>query len=331
MTRARRMSRTARINLGVAILAVLAAVAAAALGQRADVVHPRPGNAARDVLETVALPDGSRALIDASGAPVPLIEYRRILSASTVSDWLLMELCANDRVLAVTERSATQAPWRHRFAGKARVASSSQLESLLAMKPDLLLLDSFGDPRRIARLREHGLAVFDLGQMRGLDSLIATALRVGALCGHPDRGQVQAGHMRQFMQSFEHARPDVPRPRALYLSPYGDKLFGGTRGTGYHDMLRYAGLDDAAAERFSDFPEYSAEQVLALDPDLIVTRAGMANALCRHPGLRSLRACARQGAIIELDAFAIDDPGRGLIEATHTLHHAVYDAPAHAP
>lgn len=321
-------SRVEWYNLSAAVAAITAAIIAATVGHEdASVVARASGDDPTSGAEFVELADGRPALLDADGTPVPLTDYRSIASGSTVSDWLLFELCEPERIRAVTERSLKSAPWRHRFVGKRALASLNNVEALLALKPDLLIIDSFGDPSRVARLRERGITVYDMGQMRGLTTLWPTIERIGALCGRHARARALTDRWRRAMTALAAGVPVNERARGLYLSPYGDKLFGGTKGTGYHDLLHHGGLRDAAAATFSDFPEYNAEQVLGLDPDLIITREGMAGAVCRHAGLSVLRACRQSGAIIELPSFAIDDPGLGLLESIESLYRAVYDRP----
>lgn len=318
-------SRAYHINLLAALIAVGGALAAATIGDRTSSVTVRAmTDSGLGTLEIAELDDGRRALPDAHGVLVPLQPYVRIASASTISDWLLMELCRPDHVLAVTTRSADGAPWRHRFAGKQTIESLSNIEALLSLKSDLLVVDSFGDPKRAARLRESGIAVFDMGQARGLDTLMVSVQRIGLLCARPARAEILALRLRTIATGIARHLSAEQRPRAMYISPYGDKLFGGTTGTGYHDILRFAGLRDAASEAFSNYPEYTAEHVLTLAPELVVTRRGMGNVLCRHPGLSSLHACTTPGAIVELEGFAFDDPGLGFIESIETLYRAVH-------
>jgi iron complex transport system substrate-binding protein len=321
------MTRTGLINGLAAGLAVIAAVATTTVDFRAGAVEPITAPAIELVDVTyVEFEDGVRGVVDATGAAVRIAPYRRIVSGSTAADWLLSELSSPGRVLAYTERSATSAPWKHRFAGKQTVAALSNIEALLAMKPDLVIAESLGDTRRIERLREHGLAVFDIGAMRGTRTLLPAMRRLGALLGHPERGALLA---RRFRGSLEAIAADLPpgeRRQAAYVTIYGDKLYGGTRGTTYHDIVRHAGLEDAAAARYRDWPEYSAEQLIALDPELIVTRRGMGVMLCRQPGLDRLRACRTPGSIVELEGFVLDDPGLGILESAEALHDAVYGA-----
>jgi iron complex transport system substrate-binding protein len=321
------MTRTGIINAFAAGLAVIAAVIATMVDFRAGAVEPItvPATELADVIYA-ELEGGARGVVDATGAAVRIAPYRRIVSGSTAADWLLSELASPDRVLAFTERSATSAPWKHRFAGKQTVAALSNIEALLAMKPDLVIAESLGDTRRIERLREHGLAVFDIGAMRGTQTLLPAMRRLGALLGHPEQGALLARRFRGSLEAVAANLPPGERRTAAYVTIYGDKLYGGTRGTTYHEIVHHAGLDDAAAAHYSDWPEYSAEQLIALDPELIVTRQGMGVVLCRQPGLDRLRACRLPGSIVELGAFVLDDPGLGMLESAEALHDAVYGA-----
>jgi len=230
-------------------------------------------------------------------------------------------------VMAYTERSVRGAPWRHRFSGTRTIGSLDDLEAILGLQPDLVLIESYGDPRRVARLRERGLAVFDLGEMRGMATLVPAIRTVGALVGRGELGERMALRFGRAMKALAADVPVGEWPSAAYVSAYGTQLFGGTKGTTYHDVLHAAGLVDVAAARYEGWPQYSREELLALDPELIVTRTGGGQALCRLAGLERLRACGAAGRIIELESFALDDPGLGMLEAAEALFAAVHGQP----
>ena len=91
-----------------------------------------------------------------------------------------------------------------------------------------------------------------------------------------------------------------------------------------HDIVVAAGLVDAAEGRFAEaWPKLGAEQVIVLDPDLIVTREGAGAALRRMPGFSGLRA-VRAGAIIELPVALFDSPGVSMLDAAELLHQKAY-------
>jgi len=270
--------------------------------------------------------DGTRVLRDAGGAASPLVRYARIASATIIADRVLADLCEPTRVVAVTDYGADRSVSAHRFAGKGRLAARASLESVLSLKPDLVLVNNLVDPGYVARLREHGIEVFDLGHMRGVDTLLPNIRAIGWLIGAPERAEAYA---QALAERLARIAPDArtPRPRAIYVSMYGDKLFGGADRTSYHDVIRFAGLADAAAEAgLSGWPELSAERLLVLDPDIILTKPGMGQVMCRHGGLSALRACRGEARIVELDGALLDDPGPPILDAAETLYRALHGA-----
>ena len=264
--------------------------------------------------------ESPRTLVDATGVAVEARAYARIASASSVVDRLLLELCAPTRVIAFTEASA-QGPDAHRFEGRPTIASIDDVERVIALRPELVLVHNVADARRVERLREAGLAVFDLGPLRGRETLEDDIVAVATFCGAPERG---ARYARTFAQRLDRVAAGVPargRRSAMYLAVYGDRYFGGTTGTSYHDVLEAAGLRDAAASRYEGWPQYTVEQILELDPDVVITRAGMRAAICEHPVLGRLAACAAD--VVEIDPNLLDAPGPGMLEAAEAIRDAL--------
>jgi iron complex transport system substrate-binding protein len=268
--------------------------------------------------------DGTPALRDARGALTPLVPYTRIASAALIADRVLADLCEPDRIVAFT-RYAAQSPIGHRYMGKPAISGRDDIERILALGPQLLLGSDLVDASYSARLREHGVQVFDLGPMRGLATLLPSIRAIGRLIGAPERAERYAQTLLQRMRAVAPPSTTRPRPRALYLSLYGDRLFGAGDQTSYHDVLVHAGLRDVAAEQgLVGWLEPSSERVLSLAPELIITRTGMREPLCRHPGLDQLAACRAAGRVIELDGALLEDPGPGMLEAAEALFAVVF-------
>jgi iron complex transport system substrate-binding protein len=271
-------------------------------------------------------PASASPLEDHSGNRIPRATYTRIASLSTIADQLLLELCEPDRVVAFTAYSARSSTKSFRFQGKPTLEGTGDLEKVLTLRPDLVLVSRIGDPRSFERMREAGLLVYDLGEMHGLRTLIPNIHEVAAIVGHPERGDRFAEELISQMAAVGADLPPSSRKRGLYLSVYGGRLYGGSVGTSYHDVLTSAGLVEAA-EGYRDWPEYSAEAILSADPDVIVTNVGMRPRICEHAGLSSLRACAAADRIVALDNALLGDPGPAMLDAAGTLRVAVYGAP----
>ena len=310
---------------GGALLLALALALAGGIDRRPR--DPRMTDTAPLVasVKRVPYPGGGQGIVDGSGRIIPLRPYRRVVSTSLLSDRLLVDLAEPDRILAVSSTSVDKSPWRWRFAGKPAVDGMGPLEPIIALKPDLVLMNIFGGEGRAEKLRDAGIQVFNLGQLRGVRTLLPTAEVVGELLGDGERGRRYAHNFRQRLQRVALPLGDRPRRRALYLAVTGGAMLGGTVGTSYHDVLVHAGLIDVAADRYVDWVQYRAEQIAALDPELLVTKDGMVESVCAHPGLDGLGACrdpARR--IVTLPAGLLDEPGVAILDAAELLFEKAY-------
>lgn len=250
-------------------------------------------------------------------------DYRRIVSLGIVSDAALAELCEPDRVVGVSAWST--GPTARRWAGKPRLRGLDDLEAVIALRPDLVLLSTDGsDLDRLERLRAVGIQVVALGAMRGAASYTADVLLVGTLLGRADEARVAGQRLHERLARVAD-QTRLP-PLALYVATYGETLFGGTVGTSYHDVLIAAGCRDAAAGHYTDWPQYGIEHVVALQPEIIVTKRGMAARLWALPGMAALV----HTRIIELDGELLEDPGPRLLEAAEALRDAWLALPPRA-
>ncbi|MCG8555960.1 MAG: ABC transporter substrate-binding protein [Proteobacteria bacterium] len=305
--------------------ALAASMAAAVYGAQGSLVDPtRPGARASS---EIVVRQGKRGLVDASGRFVPLRHYKRIMPASLVASSLLHALCEPDRIVAYKGAGSAPPAFAYRFSGKPVAPDFFDIEAVLSLAPDLVLLNSINRADSLERLREVGIVVFDLGSMRGLRTLIPNLRSVAVLLGRSERGAEIARRLVARMQALAWRIPVHERKGGLYVGMYGDKLLGGTRGTSYHDVLSAAGLIDVAAKRFRGWPSYSAEQLLQLQPEVVVTRTGGTRMLCGYPGLESLLACSEHGRVIEIDPSLLSDPGLDMLEAAEALHEALYPEP----
>jgi iron complex transport system substrate-binding protein len=63
---------------------------------------------------------------------------------------------------------------------------------------------------------------------------------------------------------------------------------------------------------------------MALDPDLIVTKGELADAICVRPGLERLRACTTPGHVLTVPSGLIEDPGPAMLDAAELLFAKAY-------
>ena len=269
---------------------------------------------------------GSSATItDATGAKIAVRDYTRIVSTSTIADQVLVRILDPGRLLAVSAHTLrTRASSAYR--DKIGVERARDIETIIELRPDIVFINNFVDRRHVERLKDAGLNVFDLGEMRGLQTLPSNIRQIAAVLGVPERGEQLADELLRGLADVAADIPKNNRRRGLYVGIHGDRLYGGTEGTSFHDVIVAGGLIDIAAEAgFHSWPAYTNEQILSLDPPWIVTNPGTEEALCRHPGLRSLTAC-RLGQVRSVETDLLTDPGLGMVDAAHAVRKAVYGA-----
>lgn len=325
------MTLTSWVNALGVIAAVSAGLVGLSLAGETKPVVPAAASAPSATLPTVELPNGERGLRDESGAVIPLRTYRRIVSASTISDALLLEFAAPDRIVAFTQYSGENEVFGYRYSGKPQVDALKNMETLLALQPDLLLVSTLSSGARLERLREAGLTVFSLGEMRGVESYLRNARAIAALVGRPELGEMYAESTLRRLQSIARHLPDSERKTAIQLTYYGTKIYGSGAQTSYTDVMHYAGLIDVAAPTYTGWPAWSPEQVLELDPHVVITRIGMGQQLCTHASLSHLRACqpgaSGRSGVVELPDALINDPGPGMLLSAERINAAVYGPP----
>jgi iron complex transport system substrate-binding protein len=312
------------VNATLAMLAL--GLSSMAMGWRqTDAEQKDSSRHIQNELQFETLPDGTQALRDVDGALVPLETYQRIASGSILADHVLLELCDPTRIVAFTTYSRESRLQGYRFEGKPAIAAMDDIEAILQVKPQLLLLNTHTTLAKVERLRAAGVRVFNLGEMRGLDTFSRNTRSIAALIGEPARGERYLATFHRRLAAITSTLPEADRKTAMYLSVIGKQLYGGARGTSHSDVIRSAGLIDVASLEFEGWPSLSLVDVLELDPDFIVTHESGGEFLCQLPGAAKVRACSkeRQG-VIEGPHELWSDAGAGMLPAAEYLFERAY-------
>lgn len=245
---------------------------------------------------------------------------QRIVSASSVADHVLAELAQPEDVVAISAAARGAAIWR--FTGAARITRVQDVEAIVELRPTVVFASAIGGDRSVQRLREAGIVVVSLGDLRGFDSLPEEIERIGQAIGAEERAREYAGRLQSRMNEL---RAQDTLARGMYLSVHGTHFYGGAEGSSYGDMLRAGGVEDvASAAGFTGWPDYSAEEILRLDPPLLVMPEGHPDALCRIEAMAALSAC-RSESFVTLPADALNDPGPALVETSAALRAALLE------
>lgn len=268
--------------------------------------------------------DGREFIEDARGQRIPIRSYRRIVSLNPMADHMLLRLVEPSRLVGITEHTRRHHPDGWRFGHRPTFATSTELEHIMAAKPDLVVVSKFADEAFMSRLREREVVVFDLGDMLGVKTAVTAIRSLAAALDVPSRGAELVHAFRRELLALQTQLEGVQPAPGIFVTMVGDSIFGGTRGSSFSDLLHYGGVRDLAAEAgYTGWPRLSPEQVLALDPPWVVTSAPKAALLCQHGALQKLRACER-GRVVELSPNLHSDPGLGLVKAAQELQQKLH-------
>ena len=199
------------------------------------------------------------------------------------------------------------------------------LEAILGLSPDLVIgVMGPGGPKIAEQLEARGIASYfpptdSLEQIQNM--LRGLGDRLGARAGAEQITQRIAAQSRAVRDAVQPRK----RPRAVFLFGLRPIVVAG-RGGFADEMLRMAGASNAvSSERY---PTLGIEQVIALDPDVLVDATGASGHAGETvnkdtTGFRELRA-VKQGRVITIHDDRVLRPGprvgEGLIVLAKALH-----------
>jgi iron complex transport system substrate-binding protein len=251
-------------------------------------------------------------------SPLPASAQERVISTDATITGIVSALGAANRLVGVDDTSVLPAdlPELPRL-GYHRALSA---EGLLSLNPDLLLLSEHAGPESaLAPLAAADVAILRLPVALDLPSLMANTRAVARALNLPEESELLLS--LQAKQGRLDASVPAVAPTTILLRESDGALRVAGSGSAGDALIRLIGARNAV-----DFPGYrsfSAEGLLALDPELILVAAAddfsPATWLNRFPLLRHSRAGAA-GRVLGVDSAAlVGGLGLGTLEVADRL------------
>ncbi|MCX2834977.1 ABC transporter substrate-binding protein [Microbulbifer thermotolerans] len=211
--------------------------------------------------------------------------YERIASLNLCLDQMLLSWVPAEKIVSVTWLSADD-HYRSAPLPENIHLNRGRAEELVPLAPDLILVGEFGAQRAARRLRDLGMKVVSIPDAYSLKQLQEQLAALENVLGPLPPLQKQQRQLQELL-----ARP-VPESEASALILSANNITYG-RGMLEHQLLARAGFANLAAERgVEQLGRVSLEEVIALQPDLLVLYGGesdfaLAHLAFRHPVLKS--------------------------------------------
>jgi iron complex transport system substrate-binding protein len=267
----------------------------------------------------------SPTFIDGLGREVKLESpAQRVVSLAPSNTEILFALGAGDKVVGRDEFSD--------YPEAAKVIQSVggsmgeySLESIVALKPDLVLASELNSPELVASLEKLGLVVYYLPNPKSFNDLYNNLQIVADLTGR-DSAKLTDTLNAQLVSLDEKIAPLSYRPAVFYEIDATDPSKPYTAGVdtfinllitcaGGINFTELAGIKDA-------YPQVSLEQLVVMPPDFIILGDSMwgttPESVAGRPGWDVLKAVI-EGHVFPFDDNLVSRPGPRLVDGLEAL------------
>ncbi|MBF8280122.1 MAG: Periplasmic binding protein [candidate division NC10 bacterium] len=246
----------------------------------------------------------------------------RIVALAPSNTEILFALGAEDRIVAVDQWSD------HPPAAKTKPRISPfspSLEQIVKLRPDLILA-AHGSAEPVLPLDRQGVKVLVLAP-RTLEDVYRNILLIGRIVEAEGRAKRLVDAMRRRVAAVLAKVRGAPRPKVFVELDASDPIRPFTAGPGsFVDLLvQLAGGVNIAASSRTAWPQFSLEELLRADPDMIILADELVTmnpqtpqTVARRPGWSLLRAVGR-GAIYSINAELISRPGPRIVEGLELM------------
>ncbi len=194
-------------------------------------------------------------------------------------------------------------------------------EAILALDPDLVIAAEIISPENVQVLIDLGLPVYWQANPTDYDGLYQNLLDVAEMTGHTEEAIVLVADLQTRVASVETTIADAKdAPSVFYELDATDPANPWTTGSGtFIDyIITMAGGMNAAAALQGEYAQISAEELIAVNPEIIL----LSNALygvtpeivAGRPGWDAIVA-VQTGSIFPIDPNMMSVPGPRLVDA----------------
>jgi iron complex transport system substrate-binding protein len=235
---------------------------------------------------------------------------QRIISGIPAATEMLFALGLGDRVVGVT----TNCNYPPAAKRKTKIGGFSlNLERVVALKPDLIVLQADAQPRESERFRAFKLPVLTI-EPKSIDGVMETLLILGRETGATAEATALVKSLQKRIAAVEPKSFGLlmvlQRPRALVVVGYEPLIVAGG-GTFIDDILKHAGVENIAAGARGAYPHYSLEQLLKERPDYIIVPVGTVR--------RGELEKRGKWQVLYIDPDIISRPGPRVVEAVERI------------
>ena len=199
-----------------------------------------------------------------------VVPPKRIVSLAPSMTEILFALGLGDSIVGVT--SYCDYPEEAKKKPKIGGMSNPSLETIITMKPDIVVMTTDGNPREVEeRLRSMKIRTY-VFTARRLAEFPQAVQELGAALGAAEHAKKLAKEIQDGIKSFTRnntGHPSTAHKKALFII-WPEPLLVAGPGTVIDDAMSLLGIENMAAGAKTAYPKYSLEEVIHKSPDALL-------------------------------------------------------------
>lgn len=208
-------------------------------------------------------------------------------------------------------------------------ADSISVETIVSLKPDLVLAESLIQTATVDALVQANLPVF-VSSASSYEDVFNNIIQAGKFTGHDQEAQELINSMNERIEKVQEKVKDIPeadRPK-VFWEVWDEPLMTVGPNTFLDRLIREAGGINIFSDALVDYPSISAEEVIKRNPDFIMGPGTMSEQLdteklATQPGWENVNAIAKE-QIVLLDDNISSRPGPRIVDAIELIAKALY-------
>lgn len=207
--------------------------------------------------------------------------------------------------------------------------AETNIEQILALEPQVIVMSKMAQTvEQVEALEAAGVRVM-ISDAQNLEGVYDAIEMLGELTGRQEAAAALAEEMQEGFDALREKAEDTGKTVYFEVSPLEWGLWTSGADTFLDELAQIVGLTNAFSD-VTGWAEISQEQVLARDPDYIVTTAAYygegelpVDEIVAREGWQDLKA-VKNDAVYNADADMTSRPGPRLLDAAQDLFDFVY-------
>lgn len=274
----------------------------------------------RDSIEVV---DGEESIIELAGPAERII----VLAPSVLE--IIDGLGAMDQVVEVGNVSVELGDSQAEGFEGVGDSQSLNIEKIVELNPDILITITGGPDDDYKKVEELGIEIYRVIDVRGIEGVYEEIANISKIVGLENKGEELNSELREGVNEIYGRVKDLSdeqRPKVFY-EVWNDPLYTAGADTFINDLIgKSGGINIAAEDNLTGWPEYSVETLIVKNPDVIIAPISMAvdpSVIIEDQRLSSINAVINNKVYVIPDN-PISRPNQNLIKALQMLSKAIH-------